>query len=219
MGELPLVRRSGVSKHPPSHPVYYRPSVKNPVKHSDYDNTGYDRGHMAPNAPVAKRYGDEAQRATFLTTNIVPQLPGLNQRGWGTLEGVISEDWDERFTEVWVFVGPLFEGPCWELASGVRIPSHCYMIVIDIDNDTNDIHALGIVMEQRRIDAEPIEEFVVTLAEIEERTGIDFLHELEDEIESTLENSEPDSRWEIWQVLDPRFPGREREIRRNLCGE
>ena len=43
-----------------------------PVAHGDYTGTGYDRGHMAPNYAIGTRYGHEAQRETFLMSNIVP---------------------------------------------------------------------------------------------------------------------------------------------------
>ncbi len=48
------------------------------VTHNDYTHSGYDRGHMAPNYAIATRYGQEAQKETFLMSNIVPQLGNLN---------------------------------------------------------------------------------------------------------------------------------------------
>lgn len=191
--------------------------VENPVVHEDYTNTGYDRGHMAPNAPVAKRYGQEAQEETFLTTNIIPQLPGLNQRGWQALEAVISDDWAENFQEVWVITGPIFEGACWEFKTDVRIPSHCYMVIVDIDENDQSVHALGVIMEQRRVNVEPLEKFVVTVDEIEARTGIDFLRDLPDNVEASVESATADARWNIQQLLRPTFPGNARAIVRRAC--
>ncbi len=191
--------------------------VPNPVRHDDYSNTGYDRGHMAPNAPIARCYGEGAQRQTFLTTNIIPQLPGLNQRGWEALESLISTEWSEQFSEVWVFTGPIFEGPCMELESDVALPSACYMIVIDSDDITGEVNALGVIMEQRRIEEEPLEEFVFTIDEIEARTDIDFLPELEDSVESVVEAEDADARWEVTQRLHPHFGGNPRELRVRAC--
>jgi DNA/RNA endonuclease G (NUC1) len=100
------------------------PRVANPVDDDDYANSGYDRGHMAPSSPIGKRYGQEAQDNTFKMTNMVPQLPGLNQRGWEALERIISTDWAENFKKVWVIVGPVFRGDCKELlAHSKRQPS------------------------------------------------------------------------------------------------
>ncbi len=191
--------------------------VSNPVSHDDYSNTGYDRGHMAPNAPIARCYGEDAQRETFLTTNIIPQLPGLNQRGWEALESLISTEWAERFSEVWVFTGPIFEGPCMELESDVAVPSACYMIIVDIDDITGEVNALGVIMEQRRIEEEPLENFVFTIDEIEARTHIDFLPELEDSVESLVEAEDADMRWEVAQRLHPQFGGTPRELRVRAC--
>jgi len=48
------------------------------VKHSDYKYTGFDRGHMCPSADRTYSYNEN--KATFATTNIVPQSPYNNQR-------------------------------------------------------------------------------------------------------------------------------------------
>ena len=49
--------------------------VGNPVRHDDYTHSGFDRGHMAPNMAIGLQFGPEAQRETFLLTNICPQEP------------------------------------------------------------------------------------------------------------------------------------------------
>lgn len=47
---------------------------------SDYKNSGYDRGHTLSNASMRKT--TQAQRSTFLMSNITPQNPQINQRVW-----------------------------------------------------------------------------------------------------------------------------------------
>jgi DNA/RNA endonuclease G (NUC1) len=48
--------------------------------HRDYSNSGYDRGHMAPNAD----FNDTLENAllTFFTGNIWPQKPDVNRVEW-----------------------------------------------------------------------------------------------------------------------------------------
>ena len=48
--------------------------------HRDYTNSGYDRGHMAPNAD----FNDTTENAlmTFFIANIWPQTPSLNRVYW-----------------------------------------------------------------------------------------------------------------------------------------
>jgi endonuclease G len=49
-----------------------------------YDGSGFDRGHMCPAQDRSSSQAD--MDATFYTTNIVPQSPNCNQRGWERLE-------------------------------------------------------------------------------------------------------------------------------------
>ena len=49
-------------------------------RHSDYTNSGYDRGHMAPNADFNDTY--ENARMTFFIANVWPQTPELNRVEW-----------------------------------------------------------------------------------------------------------------------------------------
>jgi endonuclease G, mitochondrial len=49
-----------------------------------YDGAGFDRGHMCPAQDRSSRQED--MDATFYLTNIVPQSPHCNQRGWERLE-------------------------------------------------------------------------------------------------------------------------------------
>jgi DNA/RNA endonuclease G (NUC1) len=48
--------------------------------HNDYTRSGYDRGHMAPNADFNDTYQNAA--LTFFIANIWPQTPELNRVTW-----------------------------------------------------------------------------------------------------------------------------------------
>jgi hypothetical protein len=66
---------SGLRRAPTDFVVDRRLSA--PVKPEDYVRTGFDRGHLAPNLAIGRWFGAEAQRETFLMSNVVPQAPEL----------------------------------------------------------------------------------------------------------------------------------------------
>lgn len=138
------------------------------------------------------------------------------------LESVIDEQWAEAFSEIWVYTGPIFEGEEQELeldvvryarGDSVRVPNACYMIIADIDDSSGEVRTISVIMPQRRINEEPLRNFVTTVDAIEEKTGIDFLSKLPDAIESKVESELPDAKWQPDQVLKPTCSGNARPIR------
>ena len=59
------------------------------VKHSDYTNGGYDRGHMVRSEERTRTVEDN--KSTFLLTNIIPQRPDLNQGVWLDFEYFLED--------------------------------------------------------------------------------------------------------------------------------
>ena len=55
-------------------PMKYR------TKYKDYTNSGYDRGHLAPDANFD--YDKKSLTKTYTMANIVPQSPDFNRRIW-----------------------------------------------------------------------------------------------------------------------------------------
>lgn len=54
------------------------------AKHSDYTNTGFDRGHLCPSDDRDSTAAEN--QTTFILTNIVPQAPTHNRQSWRLLE-------------------------------------------------------------------------------------------------------------------------------------
>lgn len=190
------------------------------VSHDDYTGTGFDRGHMAPSAGIAKCYGEAGWRRTYVMSNIVPQRPGLNQRVWEAFERLESEKYAETLGEVWVITGPIFEGPCEQMVSskgetGVHVPSSFFKILATYHSGAAEV--LAIEMKQTDRDPAPVRAFVRTVDEIERRTGFDFFADLPDGVESRVEASAPAALWEIQTELRPTFPGLDRALRTVPC--
>ncbi|MDD3000712.1 MAG: DNA/RNA non-specific endonuclease [Candidatus Riflebacteria bacterium] len=162
------------------------------VKTSVYTKSGYDRGHLAPNAGIAFRFGEKAQLETFLMTNIVPQTPILNRQVWKRVEDVESE-LANKFENVWVITGPIFDDDVKLLKDTVEIPDAFYKIIIDEEKDR--IRTISFIMDQDVTGKEPIKEFFATIDEIEERSGFDFLAPLDDVYEESLEKLLPEMIW------------------------
>lgn len=182
---------------PAPRPESFEPDARtvSRVTSDTYTNSGYDRGHLAPNYAIATRYGTAAQRETFLLSNIVPQRHTLNAGPWKELEIKIATSYPARFGEVWVFAGPIFDQNPRRLANGrgPAIPTACYMIVID--ESDGRIRTQTFLLPQETPTGTDLRRFLVSIDEIERRTGLDFLAELEDGAEAALEVRPASAMW------------------------
>lgn len=158
-----------------------------------YSGSGYDRGHLAPNYAIASRYGEEAQRETFLMSNIVPQRHALNAGPWRELELRIATSYPGRFGEIWVLAGPVLGAARPRLPSGPVVPAAFFMILLD--ESDGRLRALGVILPQEAGATAELERHLVSIDEIERRTGLDFLPELPDGTEAALEAKIPARVW------------------------
>ncbi len=163
------------------------------VAHNDYTHSGYDRGHMAPNYGIATRYGPEAQKETFLMSNIIPQNPVVNRHLWKDLEHRVARQYGCYFGEVWVITGPVFQGKIKRLDSGVPIPSAYYKIIVD--EHGGELRVLAFLVEERCPPYTRIKTRLVSIDEIEQVTDLDFFPDLPAEIETKLESQKATRLW------------------------
>jgi endonuclease G len=54
------------------------------ISSTDYINSGYDKGHLAPDA--AFDWSDESLNAVYTLANIIPQAPQVNRNMWSQVE-------------------------------------------------------------------------------------------------------------------------------------
>lgn len=75
------------------------------VTDSDYNNTGFDRGHMKP---AEDSPNQEAMNESHLMTNIAPQHGNHNQQVWRTLERAIGDLVEKTGGKAHIITGNLF---------------------------------------------------------------------------------------------------------------
>ena len=158
-----------------------------------YSGSGYDRGHLAPNYAIATRHGKAAQRETFLMSNIAPQRHALNAGLWRELEMKIATSYPARYGEVWVITGPVFGVNPPRLRGGVAVPEAFFLILID-ENEGRLRTLAFLVPQEASAEADPAR-YLTTIGEIQRRTGLDFLSELDDESERQVENQRAGRVW------------------------
>lgn len=163
------------------------------IEPGDYARSGYDRGHLAPNFAIATRYGQRAQEETFLMSNITPQKHGLNAGLWKQLEQRIATSYPARFGEVWVIAGPVFPARPEKLRRRVAVPEACYMIILD--ESGGRVRAQAFLFPQDIPAGATLADYLVSIDEIERRTGLDFLSELPDPAEDALEAHRVERVW------------------------
>ena len=173
------------------------------VSHNDYTGSGYDRGHLAPNYVIASRYGRNAQLETFLMTNISPQKPDLNRRSWQRLEELIANDFSDWHGPFWVVTGPIFdEKPKTLKSSNVPIPRSFYKILIKPSTQDMPPKALAFIFPQNAKGNASLMTFVTSINDVQEQTGIDFFHEMDDEMETRLESDITPEAWRLNEVAN-----------------
>ncbi|HOM59767.1 MAG TPA: DNA/RNA non-specific endonuclease [Kiritimatiellia bacterium] len=184
------------------------PQAKRSPQHKEYTKSGYDRGHLVPNLAIASRYGKAAQLETFLTSNICPQRPSLNRGPWYELEYRISEIWPKNIGTVWVITGAIPSPDGKRLHSGIGIPTAFYQIVAAQRGER--LTAFAVYMPQTLRRRAYARSTLVSIDELERITGLDFLAELPDDVETALEAATPTRLWPtgmhgLYRLLRERF--------------
>lgn len=169
------------------------PRTLSKVRSDEYDRSGYDRGHMAPNSAIAHNYGKEAQIETFLLSNICPQSPNLNRKLWARLERLEADQWAVGRNSVWVMDGPVFSKSPSTLPSGVEIPEQFYKITVD--EATSDIEIQAFLIPQTVHGSESPEQFLTSVETIQNLTHLDFFPAISDVREKNLESRSPSQIW------------------------
>lgn len=92
---------------------------------ADYERSGYDRGHMAPNANFATR---KRQAESFSLANMVPQVHENNAGVWAGIEGA-ARQLATREGELYVISGPAFIGSKLTKIGNVVVPTHLWKVI------------------------------------------------------------------------------------------
>lgn len=160
---------------------------------SDYKGSGYDRGHMAPAADF--KWSEEAMSDTFYLSNMSPQVPEFNRGIWGDLEAIVRQMAVDN-EKIYITTGPvLTDGPYKTIGKNkVAVPNQYYKVILDYTDP--DIKAIGFVLPNSD-KTEKIENYVMSVDDVEKITGLDFFYQLDDDEEELIESNVDITKWNL----------------------
>ena len=144
---------------------------------------GIDHGHMCPAADC--KWDKGAINQSFLLTNMCPQDHDLNGGDWDKLE-TKCRMWAKRHGEIYIVAGPIFkddERRCFGI-NIIPIPYAFFKVVLCTSGNPK---ALGFVFPNNGTQHN-LQDYILSVDEVENITGIDFFSELPDNIEAEVES-------------------------------
>lgn len=132
----------------------------------DFRRSGFDRGHMAPDADS---WDEESEYDTFVLSNMVPQAPDNNRELHAHIEGAVRH-MAKREGSIYVFTGPVFQGDTSYLHRRVAVPSGIFKLIYDPKR-----HAAAAYLENNVNGPQGQTYKVISSVELTQLTGIDFL--------------------------------------------
>jgi DNA/RNA endonuclease G (NUC1) len=168
-------------------PSWYR------VQAFDFFATGFDRGHMTPNADRDNENRVPVNQETYLMSNMVPQAPDNNQGPWANMENALRTIADAG-NELYIVSGPAGVGGTGSnggvtttLAGGhVTVPAYTWKVALVLSRlDGNDVarvtastRTIAVIMPNtqgiRTNNSNDWQGYLTTVDAVETLTGYDF---------------------------------------------
>ena len=185
---------------------------------SFHTNDGFDRGHLC--ASEDRVWSEEANEQTFYFSNITPQLGGFNQHYWAVLErrvqtwGRSLADYDRVYVTKGGTLNQLLVNFTGSTAGsdgvipttdangftrkGLACPAN-YFIAVLAQKGTAYQAIAFLVPHREDLPEEPtadqLQEYAMSVSDLEQATGLDFYCNLPDDLETEVENSFNVSDW------------------------
>lgn len=172
------------------------------VQRSSYTETGFDRGHHCPSAD--RLTSEQANAATFLMINILPQAPNNNQQVWNNFEMHLRRR-VEQGNEIYIMMGSYGQGGIGNQGFAtsidhgrVAVPSNIWKIAVILPDGSNDLQrieageaeVIAIDTPNTNNVGSSWKKYVVSVRAIEDATGFNFLSELNLQTQDSLKLDE-----------------------------
>jgi len=192
-----LTRVDSFRPDPGVPPDWYR------VQATDFSGSGFDRGHMTPNADRDKETSIPINQATFLMSNMVAQSPDNNQGPWAAFENYLRTLLPAN--EVYIVSGPYGVGGTGSnggttttLAAGhVTVPASTWKVALVIPKASGDdisrvmcnSTTVAVSMPNMQgIRNDPWQNYLTTVDLIENQTTYNFFSNLPAGIQNCIES-------------------------------
>jgi len=166
------------------------------IKHDDYTNSSFQRGHMCPHSDRAAN--KEMSYATFVMTNVVPQSPRCNEGSWESLEAYCRYLVTEKGKDLFIVAGPIGKGGegenpktqerkrAYSIADGsVTVPAKVFKVIMVVENPENgsnprtwvddDTRLIAVIMpNDMSVEWNNWPKYRVPVKEVEEATNFMF---------------------------------------------
>lgn len=158
---------------------------------ADYRNSGYDRGHMCPAGD--QKWSAGAMRDCFVMANMCPQDHKLNTGAWNTLENK-ERTWARRDSAIVIVAGPLYDKADTKKIgdNNVRVPGAFFKVIAA--PYLKEPRAIAFVFPNMPAPGN-MQQYVMSVDEVEKLTGLDFFHNLPDDIENRIEPASSFVEW------------------------
>lgn len=174
------------------------PSSWYEVQSNSYSGSGFDRGHNCPSADRTSSV--DANSATFLMTNMIPQAPQNNEQTWANLENYLREQ-VVAGNEVYIIMGSYgsggtgSKGSATTINSGhINVPSNIWKVAVIIpvgDNDlsrvTSSTRVIAVNTPNVNTTNSDWTQYIVTVRDIEKATGYNLLSALPQNVQDAIE--------------------------------
>nr|WP_199080000.1 DNA/RNA non-specific endonuclease [Pedobacter sp. ASV19] len=168
------------------------------VQSNSYSGSGFDRGHNCPSADRTSSV--DANNATFLMTNMIPQAPQNNQQTWGNLENYLRTQVVSG-NEVYIIMGSYGTGGSGSNGSAstinngkVTVPSNVWKVAVIIPAGNGDLNRVSSNTRVIAVNTPNIntidsdwKKYIVTVRDIEKATGYNLLSNLPQNIQDAIE--------------------------------
>lgn len=195
------VGRYGTFEEDPDLPVACRHADTNAL----FRGSGFDRGHICPSGD--RQYSREANHQTFYYSNIQPQYnnfnAGANYDGaWVLMENYVRKTANalRNSDTLYVCKGGTIdseENILTRVKGQLIVPKYFYMALLV--KNAQGYKAMAFWAEHvNRTDADgQLAKYVISIDELEKKTGIDFFCNLPDDIEERTEASVNTTSWAL----------------------
>lgn len=170
-----------------------------------YSTSGFDLGHLCPAHDRSRHAAD--LRATFVTSNCIPQAPKLNRGIWQQMEAYRRARAADGF-ELYVIAGPAgtagrgsrgYETSIGDDSRAVNVPAICWAVWIELHHRTGDdvarikIDTPAYAVAFRNDEEQPQHwrDRRLTVDELEQLTRFDFFSEVPTKIQRDFEAHVP----------------------------